>query len=143
MHVSEAIEQLLADNAIVVVDKTFEPTSIEALRLETGDMMYWVADGGDIWLSLDPDSEEVILFSEIEGEFDASEDTIVYNGEDYEFSYEGEGTVIEEGEDIDTILFRDFEGPDGRILRVAEYTVNSEIIAALGRKVPEEDLQEA
>ena len=142
MNVSEAIEQLQQDKSIVVAGKTFEPTSMEELQLETGETMHWVRDGADFWLSLDPSSEEVILFDQIEVEFDPNEDSQIYNGEDFEFSYAGEGKLKEEDEELDTIMFRDYEGPGGRILRLAEYVVNSELIASIGQKVPEEELQE-
>ena len=142
MNISEAIKQLQQDKPIVVAGKTFEPTSVEELRLETGETLYWVRDGADVWLSLDPSSEEVILFDQIEVEFDPNEDSQVHNGEDFEFSTEGEGKLTEEDEELDTIMFRDYEGPDSRILRLAEYVVNSEIIASIGQKVPEEELQE-
>ena len=143
MEVSEAAQRLMQDEPIVVAGKTFEPTSIEELKLETGEMMYWIMDGADVWLSLDVGSEEIILFSEIEGEFDPTEDTVVYSGEDYEFTYEGEGILLEDGEEVDRIFFRDYEGSTGRTLRVAEYAVNSEISASLGQKLPDDDLQEA
>ncbi len=142
MQVSEAIKKLQNEETILVDGKSFEPTSIEALKLDTGEMMYWVRDGGDIWLSLDPASDEVILFNEVEAEMDGEEDTVVHAGEDYEFAYAGEGKLYEEEEEVDKILFRDYEGRGGAVVRIAQYTLNGDVISSLGQKIPEEDIQD-
>jgi hypothetical protein len=142
MQVSKAIEKLKNEETILVDDKSFEPSSIESLKLDTGETMYWVRNGGDTWLSLDPASDEVILFNEVETEMDAAEDTVVYAGEDFEFAYAGEGKLFEDEEELDKILFRDYEGRDGAVIRIAQYVVNGDVISSLGQKVPEEDLRE-
>lgn len=143
MNVKDILELLQDDKEVVVAGKTFEPTAFDEVRLETGESIYWVRDGAGVWLSVDPESEEVILFDDIEGDFDPSEDALIYNGEDFEFSYEGDGKFTEDGEELDKVLFRDYEGPDGRIIRLAESMANNEVTASLGRKVPEEELQAA
>lgn len=141
MQISQALSDLEKGKSIAIAGKTFAPTLIDEVKMKSGETMYWIRDGGDVWLSLDPASDEVILFVGIEVELDLEEDTVVYSGEDYEFYYEDEGTLYEEGEEIDKIHFRDYEGGDGQVMRVASYSVNNEVLSSLGQKVPEEDLQ--
>lgn len=141
MNVSEALEELLAERNIVVGDTTFEIETLDHIKLDTGDDVYFVRDGGDLWLSVDSASDEIILFNNVEEEFDFEAEVIVYNGEDYEFSLESEGSVLVDGEELDKITFRDYEGPYGRILRIIQYSMSGEVVNAVGKVVPEEQLQ--
>ncbi|MBU1126547.1 MAG: hypothetical protein ABH826_02645 [Patescibacteria group bacterium] len=143
MQVEKAIEKFLEGESIIVAGKTFDTDTVEEIRLETGDKIYWVRDGGDLWLSVDPESEEIILFHTVEEEIDSSGDTVYFKGEDYEFEFEGIGRILDDGEETDEIIFRDFSGPDGEVLRAAENTVSNEIETSIGTKITDEDLQEA
>ncbi|MBU0613931.1 hypothetical protein KJ766_01430, partial [Patescibacteria group bacterium] len=115
MKVENILDLLKDGEPIAINDKTFTPEMIEEVRLETGDIVYWVIDGGDLWLSVDVDSEEVILFSRIEEEVDVSLDSVLYGGEDYELSLETKGTVLEDGEEIDQVIIREFQNESGDI----------------------------
>ncbi len=142
MQVEKAIEKFFEGEAIIVAGKTFEADSVEEIRLETGDEIYWIRDGGDLWLSVDPESDEIILFHTVEEELDSSGDTVYFKGEDYEFEFEGVARILDDGEETDEVIFRDFTGPDGEILRVAENTTSNEIETSVGSKISDEDLQE-
>ena len=142
MNIEKALQKFQDMESLIVGGTTFETEGIDEIRLETGESIYWVKDGGDVWLSLDPQSEEIILFTVIEDEIDYSGETVVYRGDDWEFEYESEAMIVEDGEETDEIMFRDFEGPNGRVLRVVENMVTGDISASVGEKVTEDDIQE-
>ncbi len=142
MLISEALEQVKNDQAIVVRDKTFHPRGVEPITLETGETVYWVQSREGIWLSLDPQGEEIILFEDIDEEVEPEDDIVVYGGQDYEFSYEGTATMsVEEGGKV--MSFKEYEAPSGEIVRLIEEESTGDMSAAYGKKLTEEDLQEA
>jgi hypothetical protein len=143
MKVRDVLEILQNGNAIVINDKTFEPTETSEVHLETGETLYWVRDGGDLWLSLDPESEEVILFNDVEDEMSTSSDVVLYGGEEYEFSYETEGHLVSEEGDREKVTIREFENVESHVVRSIEYGMTGEIVAAFGRKIHEDELHEA
>jgi len=141
MTIAEALKHIQEDKPIIISGKTFIPESWDEVKLDSGESVYWIRDGGDLWLSLDPDGEEAIIFNDIEEEMDASEDLVIYSGDDYEFSYGATGRIIIDEEASDEVSFREFEA-DGRILRVTEYAVTGDTNYSIGIKASEEDFQE-
>ncbi len=142
MNIHDALELLKNDEAIVVRDKTFHPRGVEPISLETGETVYWAQSREGLWLSLDPQGEEIILFEDIDEELEPEDEIIVYGGEDYEFSYEGTATMSqEEGGKVTT--FKDYEASSGEIVRLMEEEATGEITGAYGIKLTEEDLQGA
>ena len=113
MNVKKALEKFKELEPVIVDGATFTTEHLDEIKLETGEIVYWVRDGGDLWLLLDPQSEEIILFHDIEEEIDASTDTITYSGEDYDLEYEAEVYILDEGEETDQVAIRDFAGPGG------------------------------
>lgn len=145
MKVREVLKKFQNDEPVVVRDKTFEPHQIDTFRLETGELIYWIKDGEDLWMSIDLESEEVILFHEVEADVSPSEESVFYAGDDYEFTFETTARVLDEDdptEEIDTVDFRDFERADGRIFRAMEFEVTGDVMTFTGRKITEEELQE-
>ena len=143
MNIEEALEKILNEEPIIVAGTTFETRQIDEVNLETGEKVFWIKDGGDMWLSLDQDAEEIILFTDIEEEIDGESDVAVYGGDDYEFSYETAGKIKDDGEELDKISYREFENNEGTVLRVTEYIVGGEVVASVGHKISEDELQEA
>lgn len=142
MNLTEALELLKNDQAIVIRDKTFRPRGVEPIVLETGETVYWVQSREGLWLSFDPAGEEIILFEDIDEELVPEDDIVVYGGQDYEFSYEGTATAsAEEGNKV--MSFKEFEAPSGEIIRLMEEEATGDVTAAYGKKLTEEDLQEA
>ncbi|MFA6522533.1 MAG: hypothetical protein WCT24_03020 [Patescibacteria group bacterium] len=143
MKVREALERLQLGNSIAVNDKTFEPTETSEVHLETGETIYWVRDGGELWLAIDPESDEVILFSDIEDDLNSGSDVVLYGGEEYEFSYEAQGHLTGEDGDREQVTIREFVNAEGNAIRAIEYAMTGEIVMAFGRKVHEDELQDA
>lgn len=145
MDIQATLELLKNEQPVVVRGKTFTPEGIEKIHLDTGEVQYWIKSRDHIWLSIDPDSEEVMMFEDIDEELEAMDDVVPYGGEDYELSVEQSGKVHdEEGEYMDSVEFRDYESQRGEIIRLTEYEVSEDTIdVALGQIITEDDLQEA
>lgn len=128
--------------AVIVRDKTFEPSGLDEVRLESGESVFWIRDGEGIWISIDTHSDEVILFHDIEEEFDPVQEAQMYMGDEYEFSSEVTAKVLDEdGEEVDSVVYRDFENGNGDMLKIMEFEVTGDVVAAVGAKVTEDDLQ--
>ncbi len=142
MKLSAALELVQNDQPIVVRDKTVNPRGVEEVRLETGEMVYWVFTKEGMWLSFDPDGEEILLFQDVEEDLEPEDETVVYGGEDYEFSYEGVAVAEDEDGGV-TTNFKDYENPDGDVIRIMEDEATGDKSYAYGIKITEEDLQAA
>lgn len=141
MTIAEALKKIQSEESIIVRDKTFEPEGLDEIVLESGETVFWVHTKDGTWLSLDPEGEEIILFEDIDEELEPEDDIVVYGGQDYEFSYESKVTLLtDDGGTI--MMMREFEGPSA-IIRLIEDESTGDITASYGRKVNEEELQEA
>lgn len=141
MIIQDIIEKVEEGESIALADTTFDPKTVDVFRLTTGDDLYLVQDESQRWMTIDEGAEEVILFDVIEDAVDPGQDIQTYNGDDFEFSSEGEGILMEDGEEADRVMFRDFEA-DGRIIRVIEYVVTGEVLSLFGRVIPEDEINE-
>lgn len=142
MKLSAALDLVQNDLPIVVRDKTFSPRGVEEARLETGESVFWVYTKDGMWLSFDPDGEEILLFEDIDEELEPEDDTVVYGGEDYEFSYEGTAKV-DDDDGGKTTNFKEYQNADGDVIRIMEDGSSGDKTYAFGVKITEEDLQEA
>lgn len=141
MTIAEALKKVQEEQSIIVRDKTFEPTRTDEIVLESGETVFWVRGKDGTWLSLDEEGEEVIQFEDIDEEMEPEDDIVVYGGQDYEFSYESKVTLLtDDGGTI--MMMREFEGPSA-IIRLIEDESTGDTTASYGRKVNEEELQEA
>lgn len=143
MNIATALKKLQADESIVIGDKTFTPDKIDHVQLETGEKVFWISSDEGPWLSIDPESEEVIFFEQIEEEFDGSADSLFYLNDDYEFSYETTARIIDEDGEEEPVAFREYEENQGKLLRIYENQVTGDVMSSVGKKLTEEELQEA
>lgn len=142
MTIAETIERLRNDEPVVIRDKTFTVRSMDNLTLDTGEIVYWAYGKDGMWLSLDPESEETIFFEDLDDELEPEDDTVVYGGNDFEFSYEGTATLKDD--DGGTVMsFREFESQKGEVLRIIENESTGDKTFAFGQVLTEEDFQEA
>lgn len=143
MTIKEVLKALQNDEAVVVGDSTFEPRGVDEVTLETGENVYWAYEKDGSWLLIDPASDEIILFEDINEELEPEDDTIVYGGEDYEFSYEGTATIkSEDGEEV-SMGFREFESPAGELIRLTESESSGDTKVSVGTKITEDEMQAA
>lgn len=132
---------LLEGGELIISGRTIAPRHVDRIQLESGEEMVWLHEE-DIWISADLSSDEVVFMTEIETEIDASDDMQVYQGVEYELTFDTKGSVVDEdGEVQDTVIFRDYASEDGEIMRVAEFSVSGEVVMGVGKSVPEEEVQ--
>ncbi|KKW29396.1 MAG: hypothetical protein UY72_C0046G0004 [Candidatus Uhrbacteria bacterium GW2011_GWD2_52_7] len=142
MTIAEVVSALQNDQPIVVRDKTFKVSTLEEIVLDTGEIVFWAHARDGLWLSVDPGSEEIKMFEDIDEEIEPEDDTVVYGGDDYEFSYEGSAT-LKDDEAGGAIRFREFENANGNIVRITEYEATADVHSAYGNVLTEEEIQEA
>lgn len=142
MTISQVLSALQNDEAIVVRDRTFRCSLLEELVLDTHETVYWAHGREGIWLAIDPGSEEIKLFEDIEEELEPEDDTVVYRGDDYELSYEGSAN-LKDDEAGGSMTLREFESSDGEIIRITEYEATGDVAVAVGKVLTEEEIQEA
>lgn len=142
MTIAEVVSALQNDQLIVVRDKTFKVSTLEEIVLDTGETVFWAHARDGLWLSVDPGSEEIKMFEDIDEELEPEDDTLVYGGDDYEFSYEGSAT-LKDDEAGGAITFREYENANGNIVRVTEYEATADVMTAYGNVLTEEEIQEA
>ena len=141
MTIAEALKKVQEEQPIIVRDTTFVPQRVDEVVLESGETVFWVHANNGTWLSLDPEGEEVIHFENLDEEMEPEDDIVVYGGQDYEFSYESKITLLtDDGGTM--MMMREFEGPSA-IIRLIQDESTGDTSASYGRKVNEEELQEA
>lgn len=141
MRVQEILEVINKFDPVVVAGKTFEPVTIDQVILESGEIVFWAHDSDGRWLSIDPESEEVIAFTDVEEEVGNSKDVVLYAGDEYEFSYESSARIRDEDGEEELVSWREFEAMNGSILRVMSFEVTGDKVVSMGEKVAEEFLQ--
>jgi hypothetical protein len=140
MTIQELLEAVQDDQSVVIDGKTFEPHSIDEIELETGEMIYWVREE-DSWLSIDEGSEEVIIFQDVDEDAEIDEDTLIYRGDDYELSIEVSGSLVDSGQTLDSVTYRDFENNDGEVFRTIQMGMAADLSFASGRKLSDVQIQ--
>lgn len=142
MKVAKALQTFLQEQSVIVDGRTIKAELIEHIHLDSGEDIYWLRCESGIWLSIDPQSEEVIIFQEIDEDLEAYDEILEFRGVDYEYTYEESGTVKDEdGEEIDHVDFKEYEAESEKI-RIAEFEVSGERITLFGHCITEDDLQE-
>lgn len=142
MDITAALELLQADEPIIVRGRTFEPKNIDPMALDTGETVFWVYSKEGNWLSVDPEGEEILFFEDVEEELEPEDDMVVYQGMDFELSYEGVA-IPKEVEGSAGYSIRDYENGKGGVVRLMEDSATGDTTVAHGFKVTEEELQEA
>jgi hypothetical protein len=141
MRVQEILEVINQFDPVVIAGKTFEPVTIDQVILESGESVYWAHGNDGPWISIDPESEELIVWSDVEEEVGNSKDTVLYAGDEYEFSYESSARVRDEDGEEELVSWREYEAPSGTLLRVMSFEVTGDHVVSIGEKIAEEFLQ--
>lgn len=117
------------------------------VRLGDGTEATWLFAEEELLLSIQPDSEELFLFSIVEQQLERDDNIVIEQGKEYEFSYEDRGAIetsegegpYDEGDDVE---FSDFESDDGSLVRIITNSYNGEETSYVGHIVTEEDVIE-
>lgn len=148
MTTHELLEDLSPGDLLTVKNEPFSYVGRARIVLEGGEETYWLYSSEGGFFSVNPQTEEVVLFTVIEEEVEADEESMAYRGEVYEFSYEDHGTVaivvgrvpVEEGEEL---MFKEYETEGGEVMRVVVHEETGEQELVAGAVLVEEDILRA
>src|SRR3989339_305926 len=145
MTTEELLSNLEPGNTLLARNDPFDYRGKAEITLDGGDRVYWLFGDEGAFLSVNPQTDEIMIFTPAEGEVEEEEDIVSYFNDSYELSYEdhGEMTSVEEiisGEEGNQFHFRDFEDEEGRVIRLLENESTNEENAYAGSVLLEEDL---
>jgi hypothetical protein len=132
---------------ISAYNKPFTCAGKVVIVLESGEEMIWLMSNQDTMISLVPNEEEYILFDVLEEEIEATHESQLFNGKEYEFNYEDAGRVSESAgealaDEDDHFQFSDYESDDGERMRVIVNQNTGDKSSFIGGVISEEDLRE-
>lgn len=115
--------------------------------LDNGETLHWFVDAEDHILTVASEEEELVFFRLVETDLEPQEERIIYEGVEYEYSYDDSGYVKDgSGETLldedDHITFADYESSEGNILRVVTDEDTGEHFVLLGQVIAEDDVNE-
>jgi len=139
------ILELDIDSHLTISTEVFTLAGKSSVELEDGSKYFWLFADEDLFLAINPDAEEMMLFSVLETPVEKDDEVVVEQGKDYEFSYQDQGNVIKsEGESPydtgDDLEFSDYEADDGDVVRIITNSFNGEERSFVGHIVTEEDI---
>lgn len=142
------IEQLLSlkpNTTLLVKNDPFDYKGRVDITLEGGDVVYWFFGDEGMFISLNPETEEMFSFRPTESELESDEEGASFEGKPYELSYEDKGTVtavVDEAavEENDVLNFTDYENVDGDLVREQENESTGESQVLVGRLLLEEEI---
>lgn len=146
MNIKRLLKLELGD-AVSIFNEPFTYVGHAKIELDSGHKLRWFYDDEGRMLSIAPQDDELILFHEIEDEVEPEDEMILFQGKEYEFSYEDAGNVLEsEGdsstEEEDRFMFSDYQASGGEIIRLIENENTGESSVYTGIFVSDEDISE-
>ena len=143
MRVSDALAVIQQFDALVLGDKTFEPLTIDQVVIDSGEIIWWAHGSDNTWISIDVDSDELIHFNDVDEEMTIGKEIVSFAGDEYEFSYESAAKIMSEDGEEERVSFREYELPSGEVIRLLQYEVSGEEVAAYGLKIAEDAVHAA
>lgn len=142
------IQQLLSlasNTTLLVKNDPFEYRGRSEITLEGGVVVHWLFSDEGAFVSINPETEEMIFFQIAENELETDEEGAAYGGEPLELSYEDHGTItatIDEAavEENDVFNFTDYENDDGLMVRTLENESTGESQIYTGQVLVEEEV---
>jgi len=145
MTIEELLHHLEPDTSLTVLNSPFFFTGKARIVLDGGDTRVWLyGEDGDV-LAVSPDAEEIVMFEAIDTDIEPQGGMVLYQGNEFEFSYEDNGAVTEtEGavgiEEGDSYGINDYESDAGEIVRLITNHNTGDQQALFGKIVVEEDI---
>ena len=145
MTINDLLSLELGD-AVSVFNVPFTYVGRSEVTLDDHAKIFWLYNDDDEMLSVAPDDEELVLFEKQEDEVEP-DDSVLFHGKEYEFSYEGAGNITNiegkaETEQDDRYLFTEYQSAEGERLRLISNENTGETVVYLGKIVSEDDLSE-
>jgi len=142
---TEQLLALKADTILLVKNDPFEYKGRADVTLDGGVIIHWFFSDEGAFISLNPDTEEMIYFRLADSELECDEEGAVYEGEAYEVSYEDKGTITKISdettvEESDSLNFTDYENDDGDLVRAQENESTGESQIFTGAVLVEEEV---
>ncbi|MFH1252831.1 MAG: hypothetical protein V1664_00660 [Candidatus Uhrbacteria bacterium] len=137
---------LKPNTTMLVKNDPFDYRGRSDITLVGGVIVYWFFSDEGSFISVNPDSDEMILFRVADSELEVDEEGAIYEGESLEVSYEDHGTitaVTNEAavEENDAFNFSDYENDDGSVLiRSLENESTGESQVYTGQVLAEEEI---
>lgn len=144
MNVKEILESELGGH-FAISTEVFSLMAKLEIELEGEAKQNWLLAKEDLLLAINPDDDEMKIFSLVETPIEKDDAIIIEQGKEYELGYEDRGKVTSaEGEglyeDGDELEFAEYEADDGDVIRIVTNTFNGEETVMIGRVVTEEDI---
>ena len=148
MTIKELLKDLETGEEITVLNKPFTYLGRAEIKLDSGNNLYWMYGSDDAVVAVSPEDENLILFESIENDVEPEEDMILFQGKEYEFSYEDAGLVSEvigdtPIEEEDRFSFSDYAGEGGRLMRLIVNENTGDKSAYFGTVIAEDDIMPA
>ncbi len=145
MKIITLINQFEPGGSVSVLNEPFAFKGKAEFTLDGGETRHWIFNDEAVMLSLNPKDEELVLFEALDEELEPDTDIILYQGKEYEFSYEDAGTVSHvEGEvpldEEERYMFTDYESDAGELVRLVKNDNTGEVKTYHGRVLSEDDI---
>ena len=132
---------------LMIANNPFSYSGKADVELDGGDVRHWMFDAGGRMLSVSPDDEELVLFRMMDEQVEPGNETIGYQGKDYEFTYEDIGSVTSVDGDAKVVederySFTDYESDSGELIRIVRNENTGDGICFIGSLVGEDEVVE-
>lgn len=141
----DALIGLEPDSELTIANEPFTYSGKASVTLEGGDKLVWLFQADGAMLAISPDDEELMFYRQLDEVLEPENETIGYQGKEYEFSYEDVGSVTEVDGDCpvdsdERYGFSDYESSGGERIRLIRNDSTGDVMVFVGSVVGEEDV---
>lgn len=141
----DALLTLEPDSELTISNEPFTYSGKASVTLEGGDALVWLFQADGAMLAISPSDEELMFYRQLDEALEPENETIGWQGKEYEFSYEDVGSVTDaEGDcpvDSDERYgFSDYESSGGERIRLVRNDSTGDVMTFVGVVVGEEDV---
>ena len=146
MKISKLLSLELGEN-ISVLNQPFHFVGKAEVTLDDGTVNVWYYNDQSGLLTISAEEEEFVSFEHIEEELEPEANIILFQGKEYEFTYENAGKITNvEGdlisEEEDRYMFSDYDSADGEKVRLVKNENTGESMIYKGNVISEDDISE-
>ncbi|MBI4598589.1 hypothetical protein HY734_00130 [Candidatus Uhrbacteria bacterium] len=147
MTTEELLKTLKTSQTLLVHNDPLDYQGRAEVTLDGGVKVYWLFGEDGAFISVNPETDEMMDFWKAEEDIEREEDVVGvgYRGENYELSYEDKGSVtkvegdvpVEEGE---VFIFQDYENESGALVRTVQNETTGDEQSYTGSVLAEEEV---
>lgn len=132
---------------LMIANEPFTVSGKATVELDGGALRYWLFNSDGAMLTVSTDDEEMMFYRSIDEQPEPENETIGYQGKEYEFTYEDVGTVnhVEGESPVDSderYGFSDYESDAGEMIRLVRNENTGDAMTFIGSLVGEDDVVE-